>query len=112
MEAAGDTLHRLAQSGGIGDVPAHDLAGRVQVFEPAGGEIIQHAHPMAGTQQGIGQMRADEAGATSDQIQARSFVHAHRQFRSWSNRCCGLVEGGSSGLNRGPWMAKGTSIGG
>jgi hypothetical protein len=66
MEATVHACHRLAHSGPVGDVADHDLrrCGRVRAL--AGREVVKDANPVPARDQGIGQMRADEAAATGD----------------------------------------------
>ena len=45
-----------------------DLAGAVcEVLALAGREVVQHAHAVAGGEQRVHEMRADETGATGDE---------------------------------------------
>ena len=55
---------------GIGHVALDQLDTRMvhgQIFWFARGQIVQHAHRITLSQQGIGQMGADEAGPSGDQ---------------------------------------------
>ncbi|MNM78171.1 hypothetical protein D3C81_900620 [compost metagenome] len=59
--------HRFTQASGVGDIAFEQLHRRRQILALAGGQVVQHPHLEALCQQGIGQMRADEAGAAGDE---------------------------------------------
>ena len=61
MVAAGGAVEQGVDGGGIGDIADEQFAARVEVFAPAGREVIEAADPMAMCQQSIDEMRPDEA---------------------------------------------------
>ncbi len=68
MEHAVDLLHRLAHGDAVGDVADHQLGRLGRVLPAAGGQVVENADFMSFGDQGIGEMRSDEAATAGDQI--------------------------------------------
>ena len=56
MEAAGGAVHGAQHRVEIGDVGADQLASRIEVFDAAGGQVVQHPHAVAGGGQRVGEV--------------------------------------------------------
>src|SRR5690606_30885576 len=52
---------------GVGDVALDDLDAGREVVQPAGGEVVEHHDVVAPGQEGVDEVRADEAGAAGDE---------------------------------------------
>ena len=55
------------QRGGIGDVGLEKSRRRREVLAPAGGEVVDDRHVVAGREERLGDVGADEAGPAGDQ---------------------------------------------
>ena len=67
----GDAGHRAGDRAGVADVALDPLCARVHVLRPlavgGGQQHVQHAHLVAGLEQRVDHVRADEAGAAGDE---------------------------------------------
>src|SRR5208282_3412641 len=68
MEHAVDLFHRLAHGDAVGDVADHQRGFLGRVLPAAGGEIVENADFVLFGDQGVGEMRSDEAATAGDQI--------------------------------------------
>lgn len=69
MRDSAATLHRVGDQRRIGDIADNQFNPRIvqrQVAALAGRQIIQNAYRVALGEQGIGEVRANETGATGD----------------------------------------------
>ena len=72
-----DEVHSVAGGAAgveVGDITFDDLdrrCGAREVTTLAGGEVVQDADALAGYRQSFGEMGADEAGATGNEIERR-----------------------------------------
>ena len=54
----------------------------LEVFAPAGGEVVDHGHVVAARHEGVDEVRADEAGASCDES-----LHTAAQVSHWRGPC-------------------------
>jgi hypothetical protein len=73
VEDVGRALRGGAHRRGVAQVAADEFDGRFQpgeVFETAGGEIVEHAHARAEFHEAPDEVGADEAGAAGDELES------------------------------------------
>ncbi len=71
MKASFDARHGAAHGGRVRNIAQHQLdTVQRQVFALAGGQVIQHADPIAAGEQSIDQMRADKSASAGHQIES------------------------------------------
>jgi hypothetical protein len=88
VEASGRASQGAIQSGRVACVGSHQDGGWSEIADPSGRKIIEYAHVVPLRQECIGEVRADEPGATCDQEYAQ-WVAAARA------RCQRHIERGS-----------------
>ena len=71
MEATGGAGEGGPHRAGIGDVPSDHLDARIDVFGLSGGKIVQSTHPVTGAEQGVAEMRANEAGGAGNGVEGQ-----------------------------------------
>ncbi len=66
---------QFVEDGPLNEPEARVAPEAVEIAKVAGGEVVQRHHRVTPGQQGLGQVRADEPGAPSDEIAGRHPEH-------------------------------------